>query len=219
MKILVYSAIDGEYDTPAKVGSMAGGGVRFLMYANSNNIAQSADRNGWEVRRLETRQRLIKADPWRYIAEAEEADIILWIDGSIQPRPNFLQFVRRASAGFQTTIHRDRSDIAEEAKAIIRLGKDTPERVEKALSIAPGLAKNRLFETAIILRLGQDATAKSISSVWHGLLSIPGVSHRDQLTLPIVDYLTGRCIAAVPHTEVYSFFTLRPHKKNEHLLL
>jgi hypothetical protein len=185
MKLLVYSAVFGGYDSVSKP-LFCEEGVDYHLFTDVDVISGSgwdkvtitdpSDNPRREARLIKTRMPLM--------AEAEGYDATLWMDGSMTPQGPVLSLVmgllhRHHFAAFS---HPERQCVYEETRKIEALKKDTEGRMLRArheLANAMVPENYGLAATGILARR-QSEVVKEHAELWAA--AIDAVSVRDQVT-------------------------------------
>lgn len=132
-------------------------------------------------------QRILKICPHRYL---KGYSISIWIDGSFQIVGDLMKFVRQYDLNevpLYTRIHPCRKCIYEEAKACIKMGKDSKAVINKQIERYKKLGYPKsigMVETGILLRRHNDIKCQMICNEWATELLLG--SCRDQLSFNFV---------------------------------
>jgi hypothetical protein len=145
-----------------------------------------------------------------------DADFSIWIDGSEQlaysPRKLIARYL--ASTDFATFKHPDRSTVAAEVSACIRLKKDQPTVLTRHLSKyqAEGFRdQSGMYETAMVLRRHTPQIERTNNMWWSELTN---GSLRDQVSLPYVLHKTGTKVKHVAGCRGRCpYLVHKPHKR------
>jgi hypothetical protein len=143
-------------------------------------------------------------------------DTSLYVDGNIrllrETSPLFDEFERSGSA-FGAYAHPKRSTVAEEARAVIELGKvEDAARVAKEVNsyLADGFPDDiTLLQTGMLLKNHRSPELDFAMALWSSLF----LKHqtRDQLSLPYVAWKTGLSVHLLDERRKNRFFALYPH--------
>ena len=127
----------------------------------------------------------IKASPHVYLAEY---DWSLYIDNTVRlkaaPSRFFDEFLAPSTSPLLCFRHFERDCVYEEAKVVVSLGFDSPERVNTQMALYRYLgypAKNGLAKTTLLLRKHQDPALQRVMKTWSEQTFCH--SKRDQLSL------------------------------------
>ena len=127
----------------------------------------------------------IKALPHVYLAQY---DCSLYVDNTVRlkaaPKRFFEEYLAPAKSPLVCFRHHERDCIYEEAKAVLALGFDTPERVNPQMELYRYLgypAKNGLAKSTLLLRRHQDPALQRVMNSWQE--QIFSHSRRDQLSM------------------------------------
>ncbi len=145
-------------------------------------------------------------------------DASLYHDGNIrllgETAPLFDE-LERSQAALAAYRHPLRRTVAEEAQAVIEIGKvRDSQRVREEVSryMADGFPDNiRLIETTIVLKNHRAPSLDAAMELWWNLFR--DYLTRDQLSLPYVIWRTGLAVHLLPGTfrEPNPFFAIYPH--------
>ena len=195
VKTVCYTAITGQYDKiedPAYVTS----GIDYICFSDT---AFKSDI--WNLRpipkdlldlSLVKQQRVLKICPHRYLPEY---DISIWVDGNILIKGDLNKFISEydlSKIPLYTRIHPSRNCIYDEAKAILRYHKDSPESINELVT----RYKNEdypkhigMAETCILLRKHNDIKCRLFDEAWATELLLH--SHRDQMSFNYIAWKQG----------------------------
>lgn len=202
VKRLIYTVCTNNYDKvdPPRILK----GFDYWLFTDNPDLKV----NGYQIKLVQPEsdpiklQRKIKILSHLY---TKGYDITIYHDANISIRSNPLSIFK---GGIMASKHHSRNNILDEAKQIIKLGKDTEESCNRTLEFAKkiGYEDNLgLWETGILVR-DKSKEVIEIEQHWFNILSKH--SHRDQLSLPISCYLSNCKIYGVPRQYMYHFFTL-----------
>lgn len=189
MKVVCYSAIYGNgYDTPKPVYGV-GAGTKCVMFTDIPNLQAP----GWEVRyeplaRFATP--MLRAKYWKchpHLA-VPQADVSIWIDGSITPKENFAAHCVRALGKDDVafTPHPIRDCIYAELDASIPLPKYNARTMIRQVQTYREMGHPEhwgLFASGIMARRNKQAVNR-LNIRWWGENWF--WSWQDQLSLPVV---------------------------------
>lgn len=185
--IVAYTCVTGDYDS-LKQPLVVSKDIDYICFTDDICI----DGGIWKIKSIPNelkglskvkQQRVIKICPHRYL---KEYAISIWIDGNIMIQNDLLKFISQydlQKCPFYVRVHPCRKCIYEEAKACIKLGKDTIQHIEKQVETykKEGYPKNiGMAETCIILRKHNDIKCQLLDNLWASELMKH--SHRDQLS-------------------------------------
>jgi hypothetical protein len=196
MKIVVYTAIIGGYDT-LNEPSYKPDGVDFICFTDRDIESQV-----WDVRKVlplysdNTRTaRKYKVLPHRFVSEY---DYSVWIDGNFDVVGDFRQLIDDSLMKVydHTSCYDSRNCVYEEANAIFRLGqepgkkfKDNPFTIKSQMEryISEGYPQNNgLLSSGVLFRKHNDSDViKTMENWW---TEIKYGSKRDQLSFNYVSW-------------------------------
>lgn len=196
MKIVVYTAIIGGYDT-LNEPSYKPDGVDFVCFTDRDIKSDT-----WEIRKViplykdNTRTaRKYKVLPHRFVSEY---DYSVWIDGNFDVVGDFRQLIdnSRMKVYDHTSCYDSRNCVYEEANAIFRLGqepgksfKDNPYTIKSQMEryISEGYPQNNgLLSSGVLFRKHNDSDViKTMENWW---TEIKYGSKRDQLSFNYVSW-------------------------------
>jgi hypothetical protein len=127
----------------------------------------------------------LKALPHIYLAQY---DWSLYVDNTVRlkiaPNRFFEEFLAPSKSALACFRHHERDCVYDEAKVVLSLGLDTPERVETQMSLYRYLgypAKHGLAKGALLLRTHHDPALQRVMNTWYEQIFCH--SRRDQLSL------------------------------------
>jgi hypothetical protein len=127
----------------------------------------------------------IKALPHVYLAQY---DCSLYLDNTVRlkaaPRRLFEEYLAPAKSPLLCFRHPERDCVYDEAKVVVSLGFDTPERVNPQMALYRHLgypANNGLAKAGLLLRQHQNPALQRVMNSWHEQVLCH--SKRDQLSL------------------------------------
>ena len=127
----------------------------------------------------------IKALPHVYLAQY---DCSLYIDNTVRlkaaPSRLFEEYLAPAKSPLLCFRHPERDCVYEEAKVVLSVGFDTPERVNPQMALYRYLgypANNGLAKAGVLLRRHQDPALQRVMNTWHEQVLCH--SKRDQLSM------------------------------------
>jgi hypothetical protein len=127
----------------------------------------------------------IKALPHIYLAQYDHS---LYIDNTVRlkaaPKRIFDEYLAPAKSPLVCFRHFERDCVYDEAKVVLSLGFDTPERINTQMALYRYLgypAKNGLAKSTLLLRQHQDPALQRAMTTWHEQVFCH--SKRDQLSL------------------------------------
>ena len=220
MKTVLYTAITGGYDTLSEVPFQKSG-IDLICFTDDPGLRYQT--NSWTVRpvpedllRLENvrQQRLLKILPHRYLPGY---DLSVWIDGNISVKGDLTGFLRSldfSKGSFLTRRHPSRRCAYEEAKAVLRMGKDRSGRVGPQMEAYrnEGFPENfGLEETNVVARLQKDPRCQLLCNLW--AKEVLEKSHRDQLSLDYCRWKSGTRIGLLEFgMRDNPWFSVRRHR-------
>jgi hypothetical protein len=185
---VVYTCISGEYDELREIESVEPG-IDYICYTNKQLQSKT-----WKIKPIPsfisslsaTKQaRCIKILPHLFVSEYTTS---VWVDGNIQVIGGINSFIQKNLRGyFAIPKHPHRICLHEEAAAVISLGKDCPNIVNKQVSVydSNGYPKNfGMVQSNVIIRLHNDTRCITISNDWW--TEVRRYSKRDQLSFNYV---------------------------------
>ena len=151
----------------------------------------------------------MKIQPYRFF----DYDVCLWVDGNMRIRCNLDEFCTRfPDALFAVAPHPDRDCIYEEAKAIVRYGKDKMRNMEQQIALyrEDGYPEHAgLCETNIMLRR-HNPLVNMLMEMWADWLR--RYSHRDQMSLNYCMWKLGFEYTRISEDVRKKCFQWRGHK-------
>lgn len=131
--------------------------------------------------------RLIKANPFKYLPNAEHYDIIIWADSCFKQTKSLKELIyKMRGSDLLTMQHPDRNCIYAEANVCIEWGIGNKEATQdhyRFLASENYPPANGLAATGIMVRRNTPET-KKVCRLWHEILS--GNVYRDQLSFDYV---------------------------------
>jgi Protein of unknown function (DUF616) len=128
----------------------------------------------------------IKALPHVYLAQYDHS---LYVDNTVRlkvsPKRMFEEYLAPATSPLVCFRHPERDCVYDEAKVVLSIGFDTPERVNSQMALYRHLgypANNGLVRTGLLLRQHQHPALQRVMNTWHEQVFCH--SKRDQLSLP-----------------------------------
>lgn len=217
-RIVVYSAIAGGYDNLRDIPKKETD-VDYICFTDLNIQSRT-----WDIRPLPLylkelpstkAARCIKTLPYHFLPDYE---VSVWVDGNIEVLGRIREFVSiqlQDGVELATSYHPDRTCVYDEADAVIRFGKDTPEEVERQIEaykregMPTGLG---LAQTGIIVRKHLSEGCKKFCKQWWE--EILDKSKRDQLSFPYVLWKNPetRIRFFNPNVMVSNYFQIWGHK-------
>ena len=193
-KICVYTCITGNYDDLHEL-QIKEPGIDYICFTNNKNIKSDT----WKVIQIDEPNidnhklaRKIKIIGHPYIEE--NYDISLWMDARIVFTTKISDFIDKflKDQPMACCLHNSRNCIYEEAKACLRLKKDTKENILKIVNFLKEEnypKDNGLYETTILIRKVHDKKVKETMELW--LKMIMDYCKRDQLSFNYCISKTG----------------------------
>lgn len=219
MKV-IYTCITGNYDKLIELPKLANSANpanqwQCVCFTDNPELKSST----WEIRPLVFAEMSAKKNHrWHKINSHilfPDADKCVYIDGNMELKNTVGIFLTMYfKGGFLTCKHPHRTDVLQEAEAIIRLNKDTSEIVHPFIDSLIGIngMPSRLFENGFIIRDNTNQKVIEINECWWQLLK--NGSHRDQLTLPFADMMTGSKIQTTSTSYRNMIIKIHKHTPN-----
>jgi Protein of unknown function (DUF616) len=187
MKRVVYTCLFG-YSELFNDFKYERDGIDFVCFTDDPELRSDF----WKIELLPRRvldparaSKKIKALPHVYLAQYDHS---LYIDNTVRlkaaPKRMFEQYLAPAKSPLLCFRHYERDCVYDEAKAVLSLNFDTPERVNPQMALYRYLgypAKNGLAKTTLLLRQHQNAALQRVMNTWHEQVLCH--SKRDQLSL------------------------------------
>ena len=186
-KVLVYTAIENEYDSLSPTPY----GFNDFHYVCFSNTIRKKYKNGWQIIKNPSAEksavlkcRDVKINPHKYLSNYEYS---IWVDGSVVLSAEFLKYILNCIVKKDTIIfvkHRVRSCVYEEAEACRRSLKENDDIIERQVKVylEDGYPeKNGLVETGVMLRKHSEISIQEVMDLWWS--NIKSHSHRDQLSV------------------------------------
>lgn len=207
-KMALYTVITGDYDrllTPKTIQS----GIDLICFTDNPELRSDV----WEMRPLPTEtnkvnlQRRIKILVHKYLPEYE---VTFYVDGNMEVQEPLSSFMEFYSGGLMTKRHPLGNNIQSEASVVISKGKARKADVERQMKYYAdfGLNGKGLYETGFIVRDNSEATKKLCQAWWN---EVDRYTHRDQLSLPVAEKLTGIPVQVYGKTLFQRYIKIRPH--------
>ncbi len=198
----VYTCITGGYDT-VLLHEYVNPAFDYICFTDSVNLLNMARYGAWQFRPLaftalsDTKnQRWHKTHPHEILAGYDES---VYIDANISVRTEFLfGEIASSESGILIPIHFARDCIYDEAKEIVRWGRDSAENVGRMVALLKESGFPRhygLHETNIVYRKHGDATVRKIDGEWWSF--IESYSRRDQMSLSFVLWKNGIAVSDI----------------------
>lgn len=199
-KIIVYTAIFGDYDTPREV-EVVDPNVRYIMFTDNEHLTSST----WDIRYiyagLDPREmsRHSKIAPYFLFFDDIKPDYSVWIDARFSPRcSNWLELCKQVDA-VMCYKHEVRDCIYAEAKVCKEMGLDTDHNINNAITLLTNLGypnNNGLQSTGFLIRNHKHENSQALFSAW--LDAVMTLSIRDQLSFNYVCWLLNIKIQQPP---------------------
>lgn len=192
MNVVLYTAIYGDrYDTVKPVHDV---GCHTVLYTDNPELALTASRQGWQEVVVDLLERIptpmLRAKWWKCRADiaVPEADVSLWIDGSMTPYPGYAGRCLDVMTDLDLALtpHPWRDCIYDEADASIGLPKydDAAIRAQAYAYVMQGHPEHwGLFASGAIGRRNVRPVNELGHAWWRENLDR---THQDQLSLPVV---------------------------------
>jgi hypothetical protein len=186
-RVVVYTAIIGEYEQPLEQPTAESSDARFVCFTDSPTLQSDS----WDIVVVKP---AILGDPIRSARrlkalghpELEGYDYTIWVDSSIlltQDPIALTEYVKR-DAPLATLNHWFRDDVLDEFLAVMQGGHDSLVRVQEQLSVyemlAPEILGQRPYATGVIIRRSDDPRLRNAMGIWFD--HILRFSRRDQLS-------------------------------------
>lgn len=200
MKIVIYTCILNNYDTPLNVLNFQRPNIDFVCF--TDNLEQPY--TGWTYHKVST---FIKDDQYKYPktnryiklkphAFFNQYDINVYIDGNkkiidFDKLIQLCQVLYNSDANIILSHHWGRNSIIDEAKECIRLKRDDKNILEQQISkyIKDGFKDDiGLYMGSVQIRKFNPETEYFLNSWWS---EVAEYSYRDQISLPYVIWKTG----------------------------
>lgn len=211
LKRVVYTVLFGNYDTLTNPRVKAKG-VDYICLVDSDDVPVPS---GWEKMVVDNPhstavrgQRAYKIWPYEVLPGYIQ---YLYVDASYNIIRDVTPLFNDCS-GFMIKPHPKRSCVYDEAVAVIDLKKDTEDVVAAQMARYEENQMPYLFgcwESGILLR-DKSPEALDISRRW--LSELMDGSHRDQLSLPYVLWVSGHKVKELNRAKLALFFINKPHK-------
>ena len=212
-KTIIYTCITGGYDTPYD-GFEKKKGYRYVLISDRPIQTQSWENiickfdgkvNLTDVKK----QRFVKLHPYKFL---DKDTLTVWIDGNLPINDKLYDYIEK-NRNHDITFkkHTCHKCIYQECDAVMRLGKDTIENVNrikeryKKENVPYNLG---MLETNIIIRKDKE-WVRNLMNVWWG--EIRDNSHRDQLS--IIYVLWKYNLKNKVHIAISKDFAPRPHTR------
>jgi len=186
-KKVIYTCITGGYDK-LEDPKVISEGFDYICFTDTPFESKI-----WQMRPIPSeldylsnvkRQRNIKINPHKYLSEY---DFSVWVDGNYIFKGDVNKYIEKYCNKEDISIfigkHPTRRCIYEEAKAVIKIKKDTSENVNKQMSVykKEGFPKNYgLVQSNIIFRYHNNEDCIRLMEAWWK--EVEQYSHRDQLS-------------------------------------
>lgn len=213
MKLAVYTCITGDYDDllePSSINKQ----FDFICFSD-----RPSDLKPWQFRQLPESAlddyllaKHPKILPHLYLSEY---DVSIWVDANIQVVGDLNILVDKYLADCDIAIfrHPERDCPLEEAAAIIRLGKDDPEKIKNQIEKYQGILapKSGLHACGVLIRRHHSALIKkSMENWWREIVD---GSKRDQISFQYVRKITQLDVATIDdNIRDNAFFRWQRHK-------
>jgi hypothetical protein len=142
----------------------------------------------------------IKSSPHIYLAQYDQS---LYVDNvvrlKVRPARLFEEYLAPATSPLVCFRHPERDCVYDEARAVLSIDFDTPERVNPQMALYRHLgypAHNGLAKSTLLLRRHQDPALQRVMNAWREQVFCH--SRRDQLSLPPVCWLENFQIEYIP---------------------
>lgn len=194
MKIVVYTANLNHYDAKFDMSFPIGWDAISFVDMDTNPYINY----GWDIRRRHIAHKLehrrMKAMPHMYLPDH---DVSVWIDSNIRVMDwtmikTWVYGMKETDNRVVVMEHPDRKTLADEIDAVIRLKKDTAERVRPLLHLYGNTA---VVATGIVIRRNTPLI-NGFNEMWWR--EIECASHRDQLSICHVAGRSGVVIGQMP---------------------
>jgi len=208
MTKVLYTCITGNYDTLIAPRCRQPG---FDLICFTDNPELTSDL--WRIvavpkeKDCQKLQRKIKILSHKYLPDY---DITFYVDGNMEVKANLNDFMQFFHSGFMTKRHPVRSNIWDEAQACIDKGKARRSDIEHQIGAytQAGLQPTNLYENGFLVRDRSESTAK-LNEVWWQ--QVETHTHRDQLSLPIAELLSGVKVVTYGKTLFEKYIRIRRH--------
>lgn len=207
MKKLIYTVVTGNYDTPK--GGALSKEFDHVIFTDNPDVKLE----GWKTILVpesddpKKLSREIKINVHKFI---DGYNLFVYVDANYRIERDLNGYIDdNFRAGFLAHNHPKRNDIYQEAKAIVRLGKDSQSVVAdqvakyKALGVKVG---SGLYQNGFFIR---DNTVNGLCEAWYN--EVEKYSYRDQLSLPVVARNVDG-FRSIP-SRFSQYLTLVPHEE------
>ena len=193
MKVVVYTAIFGDYDTLKDPYRYFSQGIDYICFTNQNiesDIWKVIKVPLWNNNPIKT-ARMYKILPHKYLSEY---DVSIWVDANILIKGDLMELIIYNKYDFYCYSHYAvigtyRDCVYEEAKIVLYLEKDIPEKVYKQMTkyYNERYPKNNgLYITTILIRNHNNVSVIDAMNRWWK--EVMDGSHRDQLSINYAIY-------------------------------
>ena len=213
-KILVYTIITNNYDTlrPFKRED----GFDYVCFTDNMDM----ESNGWTLEEVEIVPDMLKFQRSLKIKSnylLEEMDMIyeksIYMDANFRIVGSLNEFLERYyKGGILTVLHDKRTLLTDEAKQIIRLRKDTVEKVTDHMRMLQFMKVPDdcgMYANGFMVR-DESIDVDIFETAWNDLLLLG--SHRDQLSCGPAAWVTGTKINTVTRRQLNEYVILERHK-------
>lgn len=211
MKIAIYTAIIGDYETP-KDPLFKDEGIDYFLFTD-----QRTESNVWNVRYishsgLTTRKtaRSIKILPHEFLPDY---DLTIWVDANFTQKKSVKPLIERMIDDVVLLKHPARDCLYDEALTCIDFKHDYQDIIEEQVYFYQRQGypiKNGLVATGLILRKNTEQVRKLCDDWWYEVLSKSG---RDQISFDYVAWINEICTQKMDFNVLHEFFEHTTHKK------
>lgn len=197
-RVCVYTCITNGYDKLTQVPARINTDVDFICFTDNQRVPD----NGWTLRSIPDYfldfprnkiQRMVKILPHKFL---QKYDVSVWVDGNIVVMCDILRFLSSLDLEkhfMYVRRHPTRTDVVQESRAIIKLGKDTRDIIDRQLEKyrIDGFPVDRsgMVESNILVRKHNDIDCQRLMYTWAN--EVQTWSHRDQMSFNYSLWKTG----------------------------
>jgi hypothetical protein len=226
MKILIYSAEFGNYETDVRqpVAPAMNPNVQYIYYRFSEYLK---NRDGiWynmppcnPIKELRNNSQLWarfhKIDPVGYFHTGIDFDYTVWVDANMQLLADPYDLVQMlGDADLMTFMHRHRTTVEEEGSTVVQIKQQNPEVIERQIHFQKQAGYDNfvpLPETGLLVRKVNPRIHHFNNIWWHQVTTF---SIRDQMSFGYSAWKAGIKVTFFPgHVRSKKYNILYPHKR------